>query len=384
MKLRQVLSHQIDFDRIEKMLENGETPTVKFGIDPTTPDMHIGHLVPIMLLKRLIQMGCKADIVIGDMTATIGDPSGKDKSRPTLSISETSLNATSIMKSLEWFLDEPIWTGPASINGDRLNTETVKALFNSSIQPTTTELIELLGRVSVNSMLMRDHFSKRFEGGDSIKISEMICPVLQAWDSIVLKPDIEIGGNDQLANCHLARSLMDTPQAIALVPLLIGTDGTNKMSKTLNNHISLNDSPDDVFGKTMSIPDELVDNWSMLLFHDTIKEKDPLKRKELLGIMITKLLHDEETALEARTEFDRRFRKREITPQATLSFDGPVCIADVIKDAQWANSNGEVRRLIQGNGIKVDGSTVNTPEHVVSKNCLVTKGKRNCIELRFS
>ena len=369
--LETIASQNIDFDKIKTMLSNGHNPIVKFGIDPTSPNLHLGHLVPLMALSELIEMGCKAVIVLGDLTAQIGDPSGLDKSRPTLSHDITRKNAEKLKEQIERFLPDKKFFS--------------KFVFNSDLRPSLEELFFLTQKVSVNSMLGRDHFSARHKRGDSISLLEMTCPILQAWDSIQLHCDLEIGGNDQLSNCVLARDLMEKSgvaqkQSILLFPILTGTDGRNKMSKSLDNHISLTHSPEDVFGRTMSIPDSIVDEWFRLLFHMETPKDTLVNNKNLLAKKVTSLLHGDIEASLAEKWFDKTFRKKEVEATETFSAVSGVSIIDIIVDAGLAKSRSEAKRLISGNGIKIDGDLAQESD-LITSNCTLQKGKRTAVNI---
>jgi len=370
--LESVASQNVDFDKITKMLDEGKTPVVKFGIDPTSPHLHIGHLVPLFMLQELMLMGCHAVIVLGDLTAQIGDPSGLDKFRPTMSHAETKENADKLVGQISMFLHE---------------RDSHEFIFNSSIKPSLEELFSLTQKVSINSMLGRDHFSARHKKGDSISLLEMTCPVLQAWDSIQIRCDLEIGGNDQLSNCVLARDLMEKSgvpkQSILLFPILTGTDGHNKMSKSLNNHISLTHSPEDVFGRTMSIPDNLIAEWSKLLFLETVVLDNPVKQKEKLAHRITALIHGVQKANEASEWFDKTFRKKQVEATDTFSIVSGASIVEAIVEAGLAKSKSEAKRLISGNGVRINGDLAQETD-LIKSSCILQKGKRTAVNITIA
>lgn len=362
--LLEIASQTIGMDEI-KIDHN---TTVKFGIDATSDSLHLGHLIPLLAFKKFLEEGCHGVLIIGDFTARIGDPSGRDKARPVLTKETTTANANKIKQQVEKILGNLPF----------------QCLMNSFMTPSCEELLPLLNEVTVNSMLGRDHFASR---KDSISLLELMCPILQAWDSIKLQPDIEIGGNDQLANCILARDLMgkfcERKQAIMLFPILLGTDGSQKMSKTLGNQIFLNDSPRDVFGKTMSIPDSLLDQWFTLLLHKSPSpDLSPMKNKECLAFCITEMLHNTKDALEAATWFDLTFRKSVFVPDRKVPIQSSVAIVDLLVSLGWASSRSDARRLLAGKGVKFQGSIVDE-SFIVNESGVLTKGKRNAIEISF-
>ncbi|MBL4864803.1 MAG: tyrosine--tRNA ligase [Pseudomonadales bacterium] len=343
---------------------------VKIGIDATGRDLHIGHLVPFSAFRSLVRRGCKGTVVIGDITGQIGDPSGRDTSRPLLSFSETSRNAADIMAQICRFM------------GDGGEWGFVK---NSAIRPPMDDLFELLGSVSIRSMLGRDHFSKRHASGGSISILEMVCPVLQAWDSISLGCDLEIGGNDQLANCTLARDLMGRlgmkKQAIMLFPILTGTDGSHKMSKSLGNHISMNSTPDDAFGKTMSIPDGLMDEWFSLLFQCSSPPGLEVVKKQALALAVVEMLHGRQAAKDSMKRFDLVCKQKVAIPHGKTDVPLGSTVVDALVLCGMAQSRSDARRLITGRGVKIDGNTVSSIHEIIMKNGVLQRGKRNCVSV---
>lgn len=368
MDIRSVASQEIEFNRIEKMLEDCIVPRVKFGIDPTSPDVHLGHMIPILALKKLISMGCQGVIIIGDLTAQIGDPTGRDSQRNTMTHKETSANAETIKKHISTILGHGDW----------------EFVENSMFSPTIDEMFQMLNSVTVSSMLQRSHFAKRMEEGGGITLLEMVCPLLQAWDSVKIRADLEIGGNDQLANCSQGRDMMEhwgiTPQSILLFPILTGLDG-RKMSKSFDNHISMNHEPNDVFGKTMSISDDLIEEWFRLIFHEQPPSKDPLENKKELALRVTGLIHGDEKAIKASEWFDSTFRKKELNPERSFEINKGSNIVDILVDSKLVSSKSEARRVISGGGIKKDSSKINSHEECIQNNCIIQKGKRTAIQI---
>lgn len=381
--LKSFSSQNIGFDKIETMIRNGEVPHVKLGIDPTSPNLHLGHLVPLRAFAALLKAGCSGTLVIGDMTARIGDPTGTDAQRKILSLDEVEQNKINLLKQIKSFFSKEGLKELSPFFGHKGRWEIV---FNSDITPQLEDLFSVLNTVTVNSLLGREHFAKRHREGKPIALLEMICPMLQAWDSVQIQSDLEIGGNDQLANCCQGRDLMEAfglqPQAVLLFPLLSGTDG-NKMSKSQHNHISLTDSPNDVFGKTMSIPDGLTSEWWRLLFHSNEPSSDPLTSKSALAFSITTLLHDEDAAHAASEWFDRTFRRKEIEPSEKIILESPIEILDLMMQLNWTTSKAAGRRLIDGGGVKINSTVVTDHNQIVAHNCVLQKGRRTSIEVQF-
>jgi len=363
--LSEIAAHTIGVES----LSIGSDVHVKLGFDATSPNLHLGHLVPLRAFKSLMEEGCQGTIILGDSTARIGDPSGQDKSRPILPMDETQLNARTLASSITSFLA-----------GCGNNWQFAP---NSLFEPSLSELIPLLKSVSVSSMLRRTHFADRFSRGDSISLSEMICPVLQGWDSVQLNCDLEIGGCDQLANCTLARDMMgragQSRQAVMLFPLLTGVDGVQKMSKSLRNHISLNDEPCDVFGKVMSIPDTLIGEWSKLLLHRVAEGDTPLEQKQRLAFDVTGLVHGTIKAQSARNWFRRTVQGKVVSIDREIQIGrGEVPVIQAVIQAGYATSNSDARRLIAGGGVRIDGERIEASAFITA-DCVLQKGRRNAV-----
>ncbi|MCK4738533.1 MAG: tyrosine--tRNA ligase, partial [Deltaproteobacteria bacterium] len=349
----------VDFigeERLQKLLDKGTPLRVKAGFDPTAPDLHIGHTVLIQKLKQFQDMGHHILLLIGDFTAMIGDPTGKSETRKQLSREEIVKNAETYKSQVFKVLDE----------------EKTEVVFNNDWmgKMTASELIELASRATVARMLERDDFSKRYKGGEPISIHEFLYPLVQGYDSVVLKADIELGGTDQLFNLLVGRSLQkevgQAPQAVLTMPILEGTDGVQKMSKSLNNYIGITESPSEIFGKVMSISDELMHRFYDLLSEasdnhiEDIKagKVHPMEAKKALASEIVARFHGEGEAIKAKEGFENLFKKKEVPDEieeVVIEIEGEeVPLPNAMVQCGIADSTSASRRDIKGGGVKVD------------------------------
>ncbi|HAJ95443.1 MAG TPA: tyrosine--tRNA ligase [Actinobacteria bacterium] len=352
---------------VEASMEKNVPLKVKLGLDPTAPDIHLGHTVVLNKLRTFQDLGHKAILIIGDYTARIGDPSGRSSLRPKLSAETIDKNAETYMEQAFKILDPD-------------KTEVVK---NSRwLQPLKFEdILSLTSRFTVARMLERDDFKKRFKGNISIAIMELLYPIMQAYDSVAIKADIELGGTDQRFNLLMGRELQkdmgQRPQIAITMPILVGTDGTNKMSKSLGNYIGVAEKPSEIFGKIMSIPDNVMidyfklltrlDNTEILSIEDDMKSEklNPSLAKRHLSKIIIGYLHSTDDAEEAEKSFDLVFKRKEI-PEEIEEFrikkeeisNKAVWIIKLLVDSGIVKSNGEARRLIAQGAIKVDGQKI--------------------------
>ena len=358
----------IPLDDLKKKLDRGTPLNVKLGVDPTSPDLHIGHAVPLRKLRQFQDLGHNVTLIIGDGTALIGDPSGRDTTRPQLTQEQIAANAETYMGQAMKILDPEKTTV-------RHNSEWIFELDLPG-------LLGLLSNFTVARILERDDFSNRYHNQTPISLHEFIYPVMQAYDSVMIEADVELGGNDQLFNLLAGRELMEKkgmePQVCLTLPLLEGTDGVKKMSKSYGNYIGLTDEPADQFGKVMSIPDELMTKYYRLATQLPVSEVDqieadyeagkldPNQLKRRLGREIVASYHGEEAAREAEAAFDRQFKEHQV-PEDVETFDlelvddpekGGVYLPKVLVEAKLVGSNGEGRRMIDGGGVKVDGEAV--------------------------
>ncbi|MEA1917731.1 MAG: tyrosine--tRNA ligase [Campylobacterota bacterium] len=381
----------IDEERITKLLkdyyENGNEYYVKAGFDPTAPDLHLGHTVLLQKLAIFQKYGAKIQFLIGDFTAQIGDPTGKSETRKTLTQEQIEINAQSYKEQVFKILDES-------------RTEVV---FNSTwINPLgAAGMLELTTLYNVARMLERDDFEKRYKNGTSISISEFIYPLLQGYDSVHLKSDIELGGTDQKFNLlmgrHLQRSYgVGKEQSVLMMPILEGLDGVNKMSKSLDNYIGVTEIPKDMFGKILSISDDLMWRYYELLSNKTLKEikelqdgvkdgsKHPKKVKEALALEITERFHTNELALEAQAEFERVHAKSQIpTDIESFEVEAGTWIAAILVTCKLEPSTSQARRDIKQGALKIDQvKIIDEQLKLEAGEYIVQVGKRKFAKIR--
>lgn len=348
-------------DELKQKLKENRPLRIKAGFDPTAPDLHLGHTVLINKLRQVQDLGHEIDIIIGDFTALIGDPSGKNATRPPLSVDEVAANTKTYQQQFYKILD------PKKTNL-RFNSEWLGKL-------SVTDLIKLASSYTVARMLERDDFHQRYRQHQSIAIHEFLYPLLQGYDSVALKADIECGGNDQKFNLLLGRELQkhfkQTPQIILTMPLLEGLDGIQKMSKSLNNYIAIDEPANDMFGKIMSISDELMWRYFELLsFKKSLNDIKSMQQEAARGVAnprdfkielaleIIERFHNKADAEKALQEFQHRFRDRAIPSEIKeLSIDVAeenISIANLLKQAGLVTSTSEALRSIEAGAVKID------------------------------
>ncbi len=361
-EIRRGSAEIIDEERLEKLLQayfdEGKTYTVKCGFDPTAPDLHLGHTVLLQKLAAFQKYGARIQFLIGDFTAQIGDPTGKSETRKKLLPADIEENAKSYKSQVFKILDP----------------EKTDVVFNAEwINPLgAAGLLELTTTFNVARMLERDDFEKRYKGGISISISEFLYPLLQGFDSVHLESDIEIGGTDQKFNLLMGRHLQRTyqvgkEQAVLMMPILEGLDGVQKMSKSLNNYIGVADAPNDMFGKVLSISDDLMWRYYELLSTCTLDEietlqkgvedglKHPKKVKEALALEIVERFHSKDAADGAKAEFDKVHAKSQIpTDIPSFKLEAPIWIAKALQECKIEASTSQARRDIKQGAVKID------------------------------
>ena len=346
--------------KLERSLETNKPINVKLGCDPSRPDLHLGHAVVLRKLRQFQDLGHQAILVIGDFTAIIGDPSGRNKTRPQLSLKEAKSNAKSYVDQSKVILD---------INK-------LKIVYNSEWLNVMnfSDVVKLASRYTVARMLERDDFTNRYKAEIPISIHEFLYPLAQGMDSVELKADVELGGTDQKFNLLVGRDLQkeygQDPQVILTLPLLEGTDGVEKMSKSYGNHISLLDSPDDMYGKTLSLSDEMIEKYFILAVGadeatmDDIRSQlsdssvNPRDIKRRLARELVAVYHSKEKALEAERNFDRIFVQKEIPDKMeeyTLVEEKQ--LLEILVEAGLIKSKGEGRRLVKQKAVIIDGET---------------------------
>ncbi len=361
-------------------LKEGRPLRIKAGFDPTAPDLHLGHTVLINKLRQFQDLGHEVLFLIGDFTGMIGDPTGKSATRPPLTEDDVKQNAKSYQQQIFKILDK----------------EKTKVMFNSQwmSKMSSVDMIKLAASSTVARMLERDDFSKRYKGGQSIAIHEFLYPLIQGYDSVAMQADVELGGTDQKFNLLMGRQLQEQhgqkPQCVLTMPILEGLDGVQKMSKSLNNYIGIDDAPKDMFGKIMSISDDLMWRYFELLSFRPMSEiegfktdmqagKNPRDIKFLLAEEIIARFHSEAEATAAREGFIAQFAKNKIPDDIPeLSFEAPADgypIANLLKDAGLCGSTSDAMRMIQQGAAKIDG------EKIADKSVRVMKGMEGVFQV---
>ncbi len=375
--------------KIENSIKYNRQLNIKLGCDPSKPDLHIGHAVVLRKLRQFQDLGHRAILIVGDFTAMIGDPTGKSKTRPQLTLEETRVNGQTYLEQANLILD-------AKNLEVRYNSEWLsKMSFN--------EVIKMAAHYTVAQLLERDDFSNRYKAGIPISIHELLYPLAQAMDSIAIESDVELGGTDQKFNLLVGRELQkaynQAPQCILTLPILEGTDGVEKMSKSLNNYIALTDTPRDMFGKTMSIPDDLIVKyyqyaaWASKELIDKVEKglKDgsvhPRNAKVELAKMIVSLYYDTATAEAAFEEFETMFVKKEIpdeVEQMKIEWaTSKVPIIEILTLSKMLPSKSEARRMIQQGAVSINGEKVTDffKEFDLSEPIVVKVGRRKFLKI---
>lgn len=379
----------LEAELIKKLAENRPL-IIKAGFDPTAPDLHLGHTVLINKLKQFQDAGHRVQFLIGDFTAMIGDPTGKNVTRKPLTGEEVIENAKTYQEQVFKILDP----------------EKTEIKFNSEWmgRMSSAEMIQLAAKHTVARMLERDDFHKRYKNGQSIAIHEFLYPLIQGYDSVVMKADVELGGTDQKFNLLMGRHLQEVygqkPQVVLTMPILEGLDSVQKMSKSLNNYIGISDKPDDMFGKVMSISDDLMWRYFELLSFKPMAEielwrkeclagANPRNYKVKLGQEIVARFHGEQAAIGAIDAFDARFQRGALPddmPETQLSADAEgLAIANVLKDAGLVSSTSEAIRMIKQGAVKIDGEKLEDTKTVieVSSKRVYQVGKRKCARIEL-
>jgi tyrosyl-tRNA synthetase len=376
--------------KLQRSIKTRTPLRVKAGFDPTAPDIHLGHTVLIQKLKHFQEMGHTVIFLIGDFTGMIGDPSGKSETRPHLTQEEVQKNARTYQEQIFKILD----------------SERTEIVFNSAwmSKMTSEEIIRLSGKMTVARMLERDDFQKRYNANQPISIHEFLYPLIQGYDSVALKADIEIGGTDQKFNLLVGRELQkewnQEPQVVITMPLLEGLDGTQKMSKSLGNYIGIEETPNEMFGKIMSISDDLMWRYYELLSDRSLEEVErlkeqvaegglhPMEAKKTLAREITERYHSTGDAKAAREEFERVFRDKEIPddiPTVRISWkDGDLWIIKVMREADLVKSSSEGRRMIQQGAVQINGAKIKDQDYKIPapKDAHIIKvGKKRFVKL---
>lgn len=374
-------------EKIEKSIKEGSPLNIKLGCDPTRPDLHLGHSVVLRKLAQFQELGHTAILIIGDFTGMIGDPSGRNATRPPLTFEEARLNANSYIDQASKILDE----------------KTARVIYNSDWlgKMNFQDVIKLASKYTVARMLERDDFTKRYKSGVPISMHEILYPLAQAMDSVAIESDVELGGTDQKFNLLVGRDIQKehglSPQVILTMPLLVGTDGTEKMSKSYDNYIGIDEPSKEIFGKTLRIPDELIYSYYELTTdvsnEELAKIKSDLENNEVnprdikraLARRLVAMYHSEADADEAEKEFDTIFVNKGIPdniPEFTPSYD-ETNILDLIVEIKYAASKGEARRLVTQGGVSIDGDKITDIEYkvVFDHEKVLKVGKRKFLKL---
>lgn len=357
-------------EKLDQVKKENRKLIIKLGFDPTAPDLHLGHAVVLKKLKQFQDLGHEIVILVGSFTARIGDPTGKNKSRKPLSIEEVKHNAQTYLNQLSQIID----------------VDKAKIVFNSDWldQLPFSEVLQIMSRVTVAQLMHRNDFNKRFTENTPIAMHELIYPILQGFDSVKINADIEMGGTDQLFNCTMGRQLQESfgtsPQIVMCMPLLKGLDGKEKMSKSLNNTIGLTDSPNEMFGKTMSIPDSMILDFLDLATEFSIENKEQIKRrlenqenpmeiKKIIAKNIIKQYHNEEHAQKAEDFFVNQFQNKNFDEKVFK----PILISDIQSDSKnisivdlcaqlkESETKSAIRRLIESGAVQIDTIKINDP-----------------------
>ena len=373
--------------KLERSLKETKPLNIKLGCDPSRPDLHIGHSVVLRKLAQFQSLGHQAILIVGDFTGMIGDPSGRSVTRPALTLEEARKNGESYFNQATKILVK----------------EKTKMVYNSEWlgKMNFEEVIKLASKYTVARMIERDDFTNRYKSGDPISIHEFLYPLAQAMDSVAIKSDVELGGTDQKFNLLVGRDIQREegmePQCILTMPLIPGTDGVEKMSKSYDNYIGISDSPKEIYGRTLSIPDDLIYIYYELasdvskdeLFEIKKQLDDPkvnprdLKRR--LARTFVTMYHNKDEALKAEEEFDKVFIKKDIPddiPEIKI-IGKEIGVLELLMEVKYANSKGEAKRLVNQGGVSIDGNKVNDmSSSIILKDGMVLKvGKRKFIKL---
>ena len=375
-------------DDLVSKLKSKKQLTVKVGFDPTAPDLHLGHTVILNKMRHFQDLGHRVVFLIGDFTGRIGDPSGKNKTRPSLEKEELEKNAKTYSDQVFKILNK-------DLTDIRFNSEWCEDLGADGI-------IGLASKYNLGRMLERDDFSKRYKANQQIAIHEFLYPLIQAYDSIALNADVEMGGTDQRFNLLVGRELQrafdQEPQVCITLPILEGLDGTNKMSKSLDNYVGINEDPDEMFGKIMSISDDLMWRWFELLSFRPINEINELKKevksgmnprdvKILLAEEIIERFHSKEDAGNAKNTFLDRFQKGAKPKDIetfSISLDDDIAIGNLLKESGLVQSTSEAMRLVKQGAVKINDEKIDDPKLSIAKNqeLLVQVGKRRFLKIK--
>ncbi len=379
----EIVPEQELIEKLKKSKKENKPLRVKLGVDPTRPDLHLGHSVILRKMRQFQDLGHEVILIIGGFTAMIGDPTGQNKTRPPLTIEEVNENAQTYIDQAKKILDEDKLT--LTNNNDWLGPMDFM------------DVVRLSSKLTVARMIERDDFSKRFENNEAISLHEFLYPLAQGQDSVYLKSDIELGGTDQKFNLLVGRQLQkddgQDQQVCLMMPLLVGTDGSAKMSKSYDNYIGIDEAPNDMYGKTLSVPDELIYTYFELVTDiatedlPAIKEKaekDPRNAKHDLAYTVVRMYHGEESAKAAKDHFEQTVINKQVpddAPEFEYNSGEELRLLDVISDTGFSPSNGETKRMMKQGGISLDDEKVKDINHTITlesgQEVALKVGKRN-------
>ena len=381
--IKRGISELISEEELQKKLSRGKPLLIKAGFDPTAPDLHLGHTVLLRKLAQFQRFGHRVVFLIGDYTAMIGDPSGRMSDRPVLTPQQVLTNAQTYKAQISKILD----------------VNELEVRFNSEwLGPLRlADFLAIANKLTVPRLLEREDFAQRLKSGASLTVTEAMYPLLQAYDSVALKADVELGGSDQKFNLLMGRPLQERygqePQVVLTMPLLEGTDGVQKMSKSLGNAIGVTEPPEQMYGKVMSIPDALMFRYYELLTDEdlaAVKTMHPMEAKQKLAALLVRQFHGEPAARAAQEHFNQVFRKRE-TPEKIKEFQipaplvkgGKLSLIDLLAESKLAPSRAEAKRLIQQGAVDLDGRRLTDPQAAVAvkSGSILKVGKRRFIKL---
>lgn len=380
----EIISEEEFKKKLEKSIRNSKPLKVKLGIDPTGSELHLGHAVPLRKLKQFQELGHEVNFLIGTFTARIGDPTGKSETRKMLTFDQIKENIKTYLDQVKIILD----------------LDKIKVVYNHDWleKLTLEEMLKLLSMFTVSQMVQREDFSKRLANNQPVSLIEFTYPILQGYDSVALEADVELGATEQKFNLLRGRDLQKNfsqePQTCLIMPILVGLDGVEKMSKSLGNYISINDTANDMFGKIMSISDELMPNYYEMITEielDEVKEylatTHPMEAKKRLGEELVKIYYTEEEAKKARQYFENVFSKRSLETdldEIEVEEDEMDIINLLVKKLKFLNSTSEARRLIQQGGVKINDEVIKDIKQVIKiENSMVVRaGKKRIVRLK--
>ena len=364
----EIVPEQELVEKLKKSTKENRPLKIKLGCDPTRPDLHLGHSVILRKLRQFQDLGHHVILIIGDFTALIGDPTGQNKTRPALTSKDIKENART-------YLDQA---------GKILDREKTEIVYNSDWLGAMgfEDVIRLSSKLTVARMIERDDFSKRYNNNEPISLHEFLYPLAQGQDSVHLNSDVELGGTDQKFNLLVGRDLQrdagQDPQVCLMMPLLVGTDGTQKMSKSYDNYIGIDEPANDMYGKALSIPDEMIYPYFELVTDVSVKEleelkekvkSDPRNTKHKLAYTITRMYHGDEAATNARKHFEKTIINKKVPDDApVLEFEAETThrLLDIIAEAKMTGSNGETKRMMKQGGVTINEEKINDPNYEVS------------------